>query len=124
MKNKLAGLFGKAALPALVAGAVLAIGPVSAMAAERGGGHEGHYSGGGVSGRSYGGEHRGFSGGREFHAGRDFDHHDYDRGYRGGAYFGFSAPYSYGYAAPNPCGYYDAYGYWHADPACYSGPAY
>jgi hypothetical protein len=98
-------------------GALLAATPFAAMAAERGGN-----------------EHNG--GGRNFSEGvrdgarehvqvrRDFDRDrdDHDRGYRGGVYFNYSAPYSYGYTAPNPCGYYDAAGYWHADPACY-GPA-
>jgi hypothetical protein len=108
----------------LLAGVMLAATPFGAFAAERGG--NGHNSGGhnyssGARGADRGGEH--------FRGGRDYDDHGYrdrdrDRGYRGGVYFGYTAPYSYGYTAPapNPCGYYDAAGYWHADPACY-GPA-
>ena len=114
MKNKLFGL--------ALAGAMLVATPFAALAADRGG--ERGRSGGG---HSYSEGARGSRGGDEHFGGRrDFDHDrrdrdDYDRGYyRGGAYY--SAPYAYGYTAPNPCGYYDAAGYWHADPACY-GPA-
>ena len=88
----------------------------------RGGGRS--FSGGGYrgGGSDYGG--RGYYGGRGFE-GRNFRGHrdwdDYDRGYYrgGGLYFGYGGPYTYGYS-PGACGSYDAWGYWHPDPACYS----
>jgi hypothetical protein len=125
MKNRLFQIFGKSALPTLIAGMILAFGsPVCAMAEGHGGGHSG--------GRSFSGSARGFSGGgRDYHGGRDYDRgRDYRGGgyYRGGGFsFGYGVPYSYpyysyGYApAPAPCGYYDRLGYWHANPACYNG---
>ncbi len=54
------------------------------------------------------------------------------RGYRPNYYYGPSFGYGYGYGyspayvAP-ACGYYDRWGYWRSDPACYYdyyGPAY
>ena len=114
----------KLGLPALVMGAMLALSPASAVAAERGehGGNRG-----GAIGRSQ--QH--FSGGREQH----FDNHGhYDRDrYRGNYYggpafsFGFyGAPYAYGYApyayGPNYCGYYDQWGNWVPSPGCYAAP--
>ena len=118
MKNKLFGI--------ALAGAMLVATPFAALAENRGGGGE-HASRGGYN---YSTPARGFSGGGEHdRGGRDFDHGYRDRDdrdggrYRGGVYFNYSAPYAYGYSAPNPCGYYDAAGYWHADPACYGPPA-
>ncbi len=102
MKNKLFRLFGKSALPTLLAGALLAFSsPVAALAQSRGGG------GGHSAGRSFsGGSARGFSGGggRAYSTGG----RDYDRGYGGGyyrggggyygggLYLGLGAPYAYG----------------------------
>lgn len=73
-------------------------------------GGRGYYRGRGFEGRNFRGGHR------------DWD--DYGRGYYGGGlYFGYGGPYAYGYA-PGACGYYDAWGYWHPDPACYSPYSY
>jgi len=124
MKNRLFGMFGKSTLPTLLAGAVLAFGsPVAALAQGHAGGH--------VSGRSFSGSARGFSGGgggRAVNGGRDYGGGYYrgGGGYRGGLYLGFGAPYAYGpgygYApVPAPCGFYDQAGYWHAAPVCYNG---
>lgn len=118
MKNKIFGIIRKAALPAILAGSMLAFSPVGAMAAEGHGGRGGAHS--------FAGGERGFRGGeRGGYVDHDYrrggDWHGY-RGYGGGVYV---APYaygpSYGYAAPapDPCGYYDQFGYWHADPNCY-----
>lgn len=113
MKNKMFGL--------MLAGAMLVATPFAALAADRGGerGHSGggnSYAEGARGGEHFNGEH--------FNGGHDFDRRDRDDrdGYRGGVYFSAGAP-VYGYTAPNPCGYYDAAGYWHADPACYVPPA-
>jgi hypothetical protein len=126
MKNRLFGIFGKSALPTVLAGAVLAFGsPVAALAQGHAGGH--------ASGRSFSGSARGFSGsgysggGRAVYGGRAYGGGYYrGGGYAGGLYLGFGSPYAYGlgygYApAPAPCGFYDQAGYWHAAPACYNG---
>ena len=119
MKNKMFGL--------VLAGAMLAATPFAAMAADRGG-ERGHSGGGNsYSEGARGGEH--FNGGhdsdrRDRGGDRDRDRDNHDGGlYRGGVYFSAGAAPVYGYTAPNPCGYYDAAGYWHADPACYGPPA-
>jgi hypothetical protein len=128
MKNKLFRLFGKSALPTLLAGALLAFSsPVSALAQGRGGGG-GHSAGRSVSG----GSARGFSGGARAYAGGPGYSRGYGGGYYrgggygGGLYLGLGAPYAYGPAygyAPAPCGFYDQAGYWHAGAGCYTGPA-
>jgi hypothetical protein len=108
MKNKLFRLFGKSALPTLLAGAFLAFSsPVAALAQNRGGGHTG--------GRSFSGSARGFSGGGRAYSGGT----GYGRGYGGGYYRGGGGLYlGLGYApVPAPCGFYDRAGYWH--PGCY-----
>jgi hypothetical protein len=117
MKNRLFRLFGKSALPTLLAGALLAFSsPVAALAQSRGGGH----SGGGRSFSS--GSARGFSGGGRAYAGGP----GYGRGYGGSYYRGGGGYYSgglylgLGYApVPAPCGFYDRAGYWHAGAGCY-----
>jgi hypothetical protein len=128
MKNRLFKIFGKPALPMLLAGVLLFAGsPVAALAQ----GHGGHSGGGrSFSGSSRGferGNDRGFSGGRRYYGGSYYRGRGY---YGGGLYLGFGAPYAYGPAygygyapvpAPAPCGYYDQAGYWHANPACYNG---
>ncbi len=130
MKNKVFRIFGKSALPTLLAGVLLAFSsPVAALAQSRGGG--GH-----SGGRSFSaGSSRGFSGGGRAYAGGGRDYRGgygggYYRGgggyYGGGLYLGLGAPYAYGPAygyapAPAPCGFYDRAGYWHA--GCYGGPA-
>ena len=119
MKNKIFKTAGT-----LVAGLALAIAaPAAGLAAERGGhgGGGSHYNGGGHSEGAYrGGGH--YRGGGEY---RGNEHYDHDRGWRGGGryYYGGGSGAYYNYAAPaygynNGCGYYDAYGYWHADPYC------
>ena len=118
-------------LTGLLAAALLVMAPAAGFAREHGGGHGGRgYSGGrayGGGGGAYRGAGRGYIGGRGFEGrGRDWDR-GY-RGYYGGGpsfYFGYGAPYYSPYTyAPGACGYYDAYGYWHADPSCYSGYYY
>jgi hypothetical protein len=119
MTKRLFSVFGKSALPTLLAGALLALSPVAALAQSRGG-HSG--------GRSFSGAAGGFNGGgRAYYGGRGYDRGGYRGGYyRGGLYLGLGSPYAYGPAygyapAPAPCGYYDQAGYWHAYPSCYSG---
>lgn len=120
MKTKLFGIIRKAALPVMLAGATFAFSPVSAMAAEfHGGGGHGEARGfargggerGGYAAPAYRGGDRGYRGG-------------YGGGWRGGVYvtpYAYGPGYGYGYVAPapGPCGYYDQFGYWHADPNCY-----
>ena len=128
MRNKLTNVFSKSALPALVAGVVLAFGaPAAALAESHSGGHGNgggaHYSGGGARGFSGGSAYRG---GGQYRGGARYEYRGGDRDYRGGYYRGGTGLYlgfggaGYGYA-PGACGFYDAYGYWHADPACYTG---
>jgi hypothetical protein len=133
MKRSLFGLLKKSTLPALVVGAALALAsPASVLAAGHGGGggHGGGFSGGGHAfssgGRSFSGGARGFEGGGRAYGGAVRGGY-YGGGYRGGYYGGgyYGAPllgfgFSAGYPA-NSCGYYDQSGYWHANPACYSG---
>jgi hypothetical protein len=123
MKNRLSGFFGKAGLPVLAVGVALALMPVSAMAAARGGEHFGGGASRGFAGGGHevrGGQARGFGGGHEFSRGYQGGYYRGGGYVRGGVYLG--AP--YGYAAPNACGFYDAAGYWHPDPAaCYGPPA-
>jgi hypothetical protein len=137
--------------------------PATVLAEGRGhgsGGGHGSFSGRSSGGRSFSGGSRNFSGGRENFAS---PRGNYSRGYSarpvypgrsygtprayvrpgyrgyygGGLYFGYSAPYPYGYdgyaydpgysyapaPVPPPCnqGYYDGNGAWVPDPACYSG---
>jgi hypothetical protein len=110
MKNRLFRLFGKSALPTLLAGALLAFSsPVAALAQGRGGG------GGHSGGRSVSGSARGFSGGGHAYAGG----RGYGGGYYGGGVYlglGYGPAYPY---APGPCGFYDQAGYWHAGAGCY-----
>jgi len=110
MKNKLAKFVGTA----VTALALTVAAPVVGLAEEHGGhGYSGgHYERGHSEGYNRG-EHREY---RE-------DHREYRGGnYRGGGYYYggpsvyLSTPYAYGYN--NSCGYYDRYGYWHADPYC------
>lgn len=121
MKNRLFAIFGKSALPTLLAGALLAFSsPVAALAQGHGGGHS--------AGRSFSGSARGFSGGgRAYPGGRGYgnDGRGYGGGYyRGGGFYGGGLYLGYGYApVPAPCGYYDQAGYWHAGVGCYTGPA-
>jgi hypothetical protein len=128
MKKALSKFFGQAALPTLLAGAVLMLmSPAGAMAENHGGRHGGGhgYSGGrsyGGGGYYRGGEQRGggyYRGGGGYNRGGGY----YRPRYRGGFSFGFglAAPYTYGYTT-GACGYYDAWGYWHENPACYTGP--
>jgi hypothetical protein len=126
MRNKLSNVFGKSALPALIAGVVLAFGaPAASLAAEHGGGG-GHFRGDGGHGFSAS-PRGGFNGGNVYRGG-GAEHYAYrggDRDYRGGYYRGGTGVYlglggGYGYA-PGSCGFYDAYGYWHPAPGCYNG---
>ena len=136
MKKTLAKMFGKSALAALVAGTFLAVmSPVSALAQSRGG-HGGNSSAGrSYSGQSYSaprGSSYQHSGSQGYHSGGYSSHGYYGSGYHGPAYgfsLNFGVPYgyygypAYGYVAPPPpppCGYYDQWGYFHSDPACYS----
>jgi hypothetical protein len=136
MRNRLLNIFGKTALPTLIAGLALVFAnPAAALAEGHGGGHGGgggggsHYSGGGRSFSDHGGGAYRGGGGYAYRGGDQVYRGGYYRGgggyYRGGGlYLGFGAPYAYGYApvlAPAPCGFYDRNGYWHADPACYNG---
>ena len=122
-------------LTGLLAAALLLLAPAAGFTREQGGGHGGRgFSGGHAfsGGRGFGG---GYRGGNGYTGGRGFDRrgYDWDRGHRGyyyGAsssfYFGYGAPYNnspYTYA-PGACGYYDAYGYWHAYPGCYAPYTY
>jgi hypothetical protein len=125
MKNKLVRLFGKSALPTLLAGTLLAFSsPVAALAQSRGGGgHSGGRSFSSGSSRGFSGGGRAYTGGRSYGGG----YYRGGYGYGGGLYLGLGAPYAYGPAygyapAPAPCGFYDQAGYWHAGP-CYAGPA-
>jgi hypothetical protein len=109
MKNRLFRLFGKSALPTLLAGVLLAFSsPVAALA-------QGHGGGGHSGGRSFSGSAGGFSGGGRAYvaSGRGYGG-GYYRG--GGLYLGLGVPYAYG---PAPCGFYDRAGYWHAGAGCY-----
>jgi hypothetical protein len=127
MKNRLFRLFGKSALPTLLAGVLLAFSsPVAALA-------QGHGGSGHSGGRSFSGSARGFSGGGRAYitGGRGYGGGYYRGGggyYGGGLYLGLGVPYAYGPAydgyvpAPASCGFYDQAGYWHAGP-CYGGPA-
>jgi len=123
MKNRFFKVAGT-----VVAGLVLAATTPDAAMAEEHGGHrgDGHYERGNE--RHYDGGRREYhGGGRDYYRGGD-----HDRRYRGGYYYG-GGGYSYGgpsvylgfgapaYAYNSGCGYYDAYGYWHADPGCYYG---
>ena len=119
----------KTGLMTLIMGAVLALSPASALAAEhgsRGGGHAGGFARGGTYSQQA--PARGFSGRGEYRGGGGRYYGGY---YRGGRYFyggpGFSfgfygapyyGPYAYG---PAPCGYYDQYGNW-VPTACAIGP--
>jgi hypothetical protein len=67
--------------------------------------------------RSGGREFRGgnaFRGGTRFYGGRG-----YSFGFYGAPYYGYYPGY-YGYT--DPCGYYDAWGVWRPNPACYGDP--
>ncbi len=86
----------------------------------------------GFAGRSFSNRYRGGSnryyGGREFarHGARDRDRDDRYRRHDSYGYYGAPYdPYSYGYSYapgysydPYACGFYDQWGYWHADPRC------
>src|ERR1700722_17372178 len=70
MTSKLFGIFGKSALPALVAGAILAFGsPAAALAAGHGGGRSGGGFAAGGRGFSAGAGARGFNGAGRFRGG-------------------------------------------------------
>jgi hypothetical protein len=128
MKKGFLSLVGKVLAPAALI-VTMAVSPVAALAANRGGGHAGGFGGGhsfaAPSRGNFSGGHafsapaRGFNGGgREFHGGRAFYG---GRGYYGpgfGLGVGVYAP--YGYAAPvcNPAGFYDANGVWQYYPGC------
>jgi hypothetical protein len=91
----------------------MALSPVAALAAVRGGGH-----GGFGGGHAYSAPARGFNGGRTFSGGRAFYG---GRGYYGPGFgFGVGVYAPYGYAAPvcNPAGFYDANGVWQYYPGC------
>jgi hypothetical protein len=144
MKKKLVLPLAIGALAFILApGAALAQGHGGARGG--GGGHEASHGFSGGRGFSRGGESRGgnqfsgrgFSGGERggYYGGHEFAEHgrgrvDRDDGrYRGGAYFGYGAPYVYGpnyyYSAPcNPAGYYDQWGNWVYYPGCYVDPYY
>ena len=111
----------KKGLITLIAGAALALSPVSAVAEDHGG-HGGEHGGGQAHGFHGGGfsHSRGFG---EDHAFRGHEGHaDHDYHFHGGYSYGgpgfsfgfYGAPY-YGYAYPYgtaPCGYYDQFGNW------------
>lgn len=138
MKNAAFSLFRKSMLPALVAGLALAVmNPTGAEAQQRGGGSRGGGATQSRGGQGGGSSSRSFQGGGSFRGGEGYR----GEGYRGGGFAGggarvyvaprygygfyYGAPYSYGYVAPPPpCGFYDRFGYFHPDPACYYGPAY
>ena len=106
-----------------------------------GGGNRGGNFNRGNSGEwNHGGNfNRGNSGGERNEFRRDHDRHERNEGRSYGNrgsnfYFGFGPsyayrPYGYGYGydssyyrTPAPsCGYYDRWGYWRTDPACYDG---
>jgi hypothetical protein len=137
MKSRLLNLVGRALAPAALMVA-MACSPVTALAANRGGGHAGGHAGGFGGGHSFAAPSRGnFSGGRAFSAparGNFNRGNAYSGGrayyggrgyYGGGGYygpgFGFGVGvYPYGYAAPvcNPAGFYDANGVWQYYPGC------
>ena len=122
--------------PMALVSAMAAFSPVSALAAEHGGGR-GRFNGGhggsnhrdsfAASRGNFGGGHalapaRGFNGGvrggREFYGGRAYYG---GRGYYGSGFgFGVGVYSPYGYAAPvcNPAGFYDQYGIWQVYPGC------
>ena len=122
MKNRFFKITGT-----VVAGLALAVATPAGAMAEEHGGHRGggHYERGGERHDDRGRrDYRG--GGSDYYRGGDHDRR-YRGGYYGGGgysyggpsvYLGFGAP-AYGYNTG--CGYYDAYGYWHADPGCYYG---
>jgi hypothetical protein len=109
----------KSALPAVIIGAVLALTPSYATAADRGGHGGGGFRGGGINHAA-----RGFSGGRAF-SGRE-GHFGRDDHFRGGYFYGapgfsfgfYGTPY-YGYGPGYACGYYDQWGNWIPSPVCY-----
>jgi hypothetical protein len=127
----------KLKIPALLVGALMmAFGPATAMAADRGGhgggGHGGSgqrgggqsrsFSRGGEGGRSY--NSRGNEGRRDFRGGERGERGErFERGYGGyygGGYGYYGYPYTYAPAYPySTCGYYDQWGRWIADPYCY-----
>ena len=104
------------------------------------GGNSGGNSWGNRGGGNRGGNFdRGHSGGERNGYRRDYDRHERNEGrYYGNRgsnfYFGFGSGYAYrpygygygygynpGYYATPSCGYYDRWGYWRTDPACYDG---
>jgi len=142
MKNRFLNMVARAFAPVALVVAMAAFSPITALAANHGGGGGHSFSGGrggsGGGGRGgYGGGGRGgYGGGRSFSApargfngggGRAYGGRGY---YGGGAYyggrgyygpgFGFGMYAPYGYAAPvcNPAGFYDAYGVWQYYPGC------
>ena len=127
MKNIVSSLFEKSVLPALLLGAMsMLMSPVGAFAQSRGGHSRGFSGGRAYSGRNFSGDgySRGYrGGGRSYNGGRYYDRGRYYGGgyYPGGYYSGFVAPYAYGFA-PESCGYYDRWGYWHVYPGCYAAP--
>ena len=106
------------ALSSLLAAFLLLI-PASGFAQRRSGGGGGRVavrSGvgfrGPVRGSGYG---RGYDGGSRFSVGFGV----YPRGY-GYGYGSYGPAYGYGYAPVCRSGFYDRYGYWHPNPACYA----
>jgi hypothetical protein len=131
MKKGFLNLVGKVLAPAALIVA-MAVSPVAALAANRGGGgHAGGFGGGHASAApsrgNFGGGHafsapaRGaYGGGRAYYGGGGY--YGGRRYYGPGFGFGVGvyAPYGYGYAAPvcNPAGFYDANGVWQYYPGC------
>ena len=124
MKKGFLNVIGKVLVPAALVVA-MAVSPIAALAANRGGGHAGGFGGGHAfsapaRGNFSGNFNRGnvHGGGRAFYGGRGY--------YGGGGYygpgfgFGVGVYPSYGYAAPvcNPAGFYDANGVWQYYPGC------
>ncbi len=132
MKDRWLKLAKRVVAPLALIGAMAAFSPVSALAAEHGGGRggfAGHGGGHSFSGRTFSAPARGFSapahgfsGGRGYYGG-NVRHYVGPRYYGGGYGFGLGVgvyPYGYGYAAPvcNPPGFYDQNGVWETYPGC------
>jgi hypothetical protein len=110
---------------ALIIALALGLSAVPAMQAAERGGHGYGYGNRGYSGHGYSGRSYVYRGG---HVDRDFRGYRGAPYYRGGYGYGLGLSDGYGYApgyypAPSCGGYYDAWGYWHANP-CYAPYSY
>ena len=123
MKHEVLRFVRAVIAPLALVVAMAAFSPVSALAADRGGGHGGFgggHAGGFGNGHAFsapargfgGGVRGGFYGGRAYYGGQGY--------YRPGFGFGVGVYAPYGYSAPvcNPAGFYDQYGNWQIYPGC------